>query len=110
MRRCPICGSPGHTCGPRTTVTPVDLNLITIRKDSTMTDEPREVREYHVLLNGTPTTLQLTPEDYEAQGWVPADDPNKPAVQKTEEADSNVLHSQSLKGRKPANKAREDNK
>lgn len=31
--------------------------------------EQRELKEYNVILNGTPTTVQLTEEDFHHQGW-----------------------------------------
>lgn len=32
-------------------------------------DKAPELKEYEVLLNGTPTTVQLSEEEYKRQGW-----------------------------------------
>jgi hypothetical protein len=66
--------------------------------------EPEELREYNVLLNGVATTMQLTPSDFERQGWVAADNPDEPATQRPQEADSNVVNASKARG--VENKAR----
>jgi hypothetical protein len=78
-----------------------------------MSEQPQELQEYDVILNGVPTTVQLTPEDYESQGWVPAKgggaarQPTKDekAKRMAEQEQSKLMQSQ--KSRTPPNKARE---
>lgn len=63
---CPLCGAHGAACGPGTDVAPLDLPP-SIGRGSVVT----ELREYHVILNGHPTTMQLTAERAKLLGGTP---------------------------------------
>jgi hypothetical protein len=66
VRRCPVCGVPGHTCGPRTTVAGLDPSNAPRRERAV-----GPLREYHVIVNGAPTTMLLNDKDAERLGGTP---------------------------------------
>jgi len=66
-------------------------------------NEAPELKEYNVILNGVPTTVQLTEEDYEKQGWKSAEAPGGYA---TKEPAAKSKLTTSSKSHTPPNKAR----
>jgi hypothetical protein len=98
-RRCPVCGADHYTCGG-TTETTIG-GVLDTRTAAERNRSVSELKSYKVLLNGVPTEVQLTEEDYKRQGWKPAKDGGEYAEKgKTEQK---LVTS---KSRTPDNKAR----
>jgi hypothetical protein len=66
-------------------------------------EKPPELKEYDVMLNGQPTTVQMTEEEYKEQGWEQAPGSGGYATKKPKEDRSKAALS---KSRTPDNKAR----
>lgn len=68
--RCPVCGSAHATCSGSGPVLASIVDIPQRVRGKTMPENKApELKDYEVLLNGTPTTVQLTEEDYKKQGW-----------------------------------------
>lgn len=65
MARCKLCGAPHSSCGPATTVVPIDHKVT--RKEDGMT-----LNRYETTVNGNHTTLLLSDEDAKRLGLTPA--------------------------------------
>jgi hypothetical protein len=63
-------------------------------------EKPPELKEYDVMLNGVPTTIQMTEEEYKEQGW--EDAPDGYATKKAKDRSQPTTG----KARTPDNKAR----
>jgi hypothetical protein len=65
VARCKLCGAPHSSCGPATTVVPIDHNVT--KKGDAMT-----LNRYETTVNGNHTTLLLSDEDAKRMGLKPA--------------------------------------
>jgi hypothetical protein len=65
-------------------------------------EKPPELKEYDVMLNGVPTTIQMTEEEYKEQGWEDAPESGGYATRKTKDRSQPTTG----KARTPDNKAR----
>lgn len=88
--KCPICGVPGHACGPAGTGTPISFPALgKMAARPARRDGPVERNRYNVVINGVQTQLTLTAEGAKARGLTDKDI-DRPASEKAD---------------KPANKA-----
>lgn len=102
LRKCPVCGLPGRSCGPRSTAVGLDpMNAPRRREEPAMA-----IREYTVTVNGAETTMLLSAKDAERMGGTPVGDAPEPSEPDTPTAGEADDDTPATKARPAQNKAR----